>query len=117
MNISERIESARGTVMNKDEFIEFISDIYHLSRHNYAEAARHLNHNSPSIRRVVNGGDSNSLRRTLNIKKSDRERQCFECTPATKHNIRLLRDETKLSSKDLLEEMVDCYFEYLENSY
>ena len=113
------IRHARGSVMNKEEFVNFIT-IVHRHAGNYAKAADALGDGAtpPTVRRVVvKGQDSDVLRKILDIKKSDRMRQCFECTSETKHNIRLLRDMTELSGEDLLEEMVDALFEKLEGTY
>lgn len=113
MGIVKSIEDVRGTVMSKDQFVSFISEIHRKSG-NYILAAMYLNSTPATVRRVVKGRDSDVLRKTLGIKKSDRVRQCFECTHATKHNIRILREETGLDGEELLEDMVDVYFEYLE---
>lgn len=111
------IENTRGSVMSNEQFREFITTVYHLADDNYSLAARWLGDIAPNVQHVVSGGNSNTLRRKLRIKKSSRTRACFECTLTTRHNIGILRSITGLSGEDLLEEMVENMFERLEGSY
>lgn len=115
MDISELVANANGVVMGKNEFIIFVRRIYHLSNSNYAEAARNLGHNSAAVRRVVLGGDSNSLRRILGVKKTNRLKVCFDCTAETQYNVALLRKERGMNGEQLLEDMIGVYFDVMEN--
>lgn len=107
------IENTRGSVMSNEQFREFITTVYHLADDNYSLAARWLGDIAPNVQHVVSGGNSNTLRRKLRIKKSSRTRACFECTPETRHNINILLHETGMNRENLLEEMVENMFEKL----
>ena len=75
------IESKRGTVMDTVKFRDFILEVYEGVGFSYINAAEMLGSTPPTVRRVVfDGVDSDVLRKSTGILKSDRVRFCFECT-------------------------------------
>lgn len=108
------IECVRDTVMDTEALCGFVSDVYN-SYGSYVETGRALGDNPMSIWRAVHtGADPSGVRKSLNIKKLNRTRICFEADELIINHVNYLCKEAELTRAELFIDMLIVYADNLE---